>query len=140
MPSFNQQIDKHGQFIIGVKVFPSAQNEEEFNKTAKSATGYRALVDTGANNCCISEKIVANLKLQTYSKTKMITAGSPYITSLYRVAICIPVFELYKGFPDIKVSAVPDIGKDRGFDVILGMNMLFHFHITMHQGQIIISI
>ena len=51
-----------------------------------------------------------------------------------------PISEVFRGFKQIKVSAIPDIGNDRGFDVILGMNILSYFHITMHQGKIIISI
>ncbi len=162
MSSFSRQMNQHGQFIIGMKIFPPVQSKDDFDRSAKSATAYRALVDTGANHCCISEKVVADLKLQAYSQSEMMTAGKPHIVSSYIINIAISVretelrmekqkdgqvvlkphqvSEISKGFSQIKVSAIPDIGNDRGFDVILGMNILSHFHITMHQGTIIISI
>ena len=161
MPSFNQQIDQRGQFIIAVKVFLPNQNGDDFNKTSQPAT-YRALVDTGANTCCISEKVVADLKMQPYSQSEMMTAGRPQIVSVYLVNIAVPVTDVEmrpeeqedgrvvlkphpvsessKGLNRTKVSAVPDIGIDRGFDVILGMDMLLHFHITIIAGTIFISI
>ena len=40
----------------------------------------------------------------------------------------------------MKVTSFPDIGVDRGFDIILGMDMLMYFHITMYRGKIVISI
>lgn len=162
MPSFSRQIDRHWQFIVGIKIFPPTESGDDFDRAAKAAAGYRALVDTGANHCCISEKVVADLNLRPYSQSEMMTAGAPHTALLYRVDIAIsvtetelrsekqkdgqvvltphPVFETSKGFSHVKVSAIPDIGGDRGFDVILGMNILSHFHITLHQGQIIISI
>ena len=162
MSSFNRQIDQRGQFIIAIKIVPPAQNKDDFDRATENAVEYRALVDTDANNCCISEKIVADLGLQPYGQSDVMTAGASHTTSVYVVGIAISVretelrpeiqedgqvvltphliSEISRGFNQIKVSAIPDIGSDRGFDVILGMNILSFFHITMHQGQIIISI
>ncbi len=92
----------------------------------------------------------------------MITAGASYMASLYMVGLSVsvtktemrpvkqqdgqiflephPIIESFKGYPQVRVTAVHDIEQDRSFDVILGMNMLWHFHITMYQGQITISI
>jgi len=162
MSSFSRHIDRRGQFIVGIKIFPPTKSGDEFDRASKGAASYRALVDTGANQCCISEKVVADLRLRPYSQSKMMTAGAPHTALLYRVGVAISVtetelrpekqkdgqvvltphtvLETSRGFGHIKVSALPDIGGDRGFDVILGMNILSHFHITLHQGQIIISI
>jgi len=63
MSSFSKQIDQRGQFIVGIKIFPPTEGGDAFDRAAKSAMGYRALVDTGANQCCISERVVADLKV-----------------------------------------------------------------------------
>ena len=52
----------------------------------------------------------------------------------------VPVKETSAGFSEMKVTSFPDIGVDRGFDIILGMDMLMHFHITMYRRKIVISI
>ena len=162
MSSFDQSINKFRQFIIVVKVFPPTQKPSVYNKAALDATGYRALVDTGANGCSISQKIVTDLNLPSYGQERMTTAGAPHLTSIYQVGLVVPVTkterqpekqedgsttmksvpvsETSSGFSEMKVTSFPDIGSDRGFDIILGMDILMHFHITMYKGKIVVSI
>ncbi len=162
MPSFEQDINEFRQFIIAVKVFPPTKDASAYDEATLDAAGYRALVDTGANVCSISEKIVTDLNLPAYGRVEMTTAGAPHTTSVYQVGLAIPVTETEirpekqedggtimkpvsvaetsAGFAEMKVTSFPDIGADRGFDIILGMDMLMHFHITMHTGKIVISI
>ena len=40
----------------------------------------------------------------------------------------------------MKVTTFPDVGADRSFDMILGMDILINFHITICLEKIIISI
>lgn len=162
MSSFDQNINHLRQFIIAVKIFPPTQTQNDYDAAYQSAIVYGALVDTGANGCSISEKVVADLNLQPHGQVEMTTAGAPHTTSVYLVGMAVSVTETEmrpekqadgntilkpfsvaetaRGFRDIKVTSFPDIGLDRGFDIILGMDMLLHFHITMYRGKIVISI
>lgn len=162
MSSFNQQINRFGQFIIVARVCAPTRSKEEFDNTFKHAKGYRALVDTGATGCCISKQVVTDLALKPYTKKTISTAGKPYISSVYAVDLAISVTqtalrperqkdggvvlkehsmgETSMTFQQVTVFEVPDVGADRGFDVILGMDVLMHLHITIFSGQIIISI
>ena len=38
-----------------------------------------------------------------------------------------------------KIHSIPSIGRDRGYDIILGMDILSKMHITMFNKQIIMS-
>ncbi len=158
MPSFNQHINEVGQYIIGAKVIlPSKQTDHEFRK----ANGYRALVDTGANCCSISEKIVSDLDLMPIGETQVVTAGEILTTYEYSVGIAVFVNEILSppnrmdgdirskntssketgaGLHEVKVTSFPYVGTHRGFDIILGMNILAMFHITIYRGTIIFSI
>ena len=162
MSSFSREITPHGQFIIGVKIFTPTENQTNYEETEKSAVTYRALVDTGANCCSISKKIVTDLNLHPYSHRTITTAGGTHNAPVYLVGLSVAVQqtvmhpekqsdesvimkplvigEISKGYPRIKVTTFPDVEIDRGFDIILGMDILMHFHITMHSGNIIISI
>jgi len=162
MPSFNQIISPDRQFIIAVKVFRPTQREFDYNESIQSADDYHALVDTGANGCGISERIVTDLNLQSHSQIEMMTAGTPHMTFAYLVGVAVavtetemrpekqqdgntvlkpfPISETAIGFPQIQVTSFPDVGAERGFDMILGMDILERFHITMYHGNIVISI
>ena len=161
MSSFNESINQNRQFIIGTKVFLPATNKEDFDAACSGANSYRALVDTGANSCSISQKIVADLVLAPYNKFDVMTAGGLHTTFAYLVGIAVPVAETkmqpetqtdgnvvmksvvlsesWSGFQQAQVTTFPDVG-DRGFDIILGMDMLAKFHITIYNRNIIVSI
>ena len=161
MPSFERVINQSRQFIIAVKVFLPTLTKDEFDAVCVNATNYRALVDTGANTCAISNQIVDDLELLPHKKLQMMTAGTPHDTFAYLVGIAVPVTdtemrpemradgnvvvnpvtvsEMWRGFQQTEVTSFPDVG-DRGFDIILGMDMLETFHITIYEKHIIISI
>ena len=130
MSSFEQVVNNFQQFIIVAKVFPPNNPE----KAMRNALSYRALVDTGANRSCISEKVVGDLKLSPYKRERMTTAGDPHMAYVYMVGMAIPVAEtemhpetqedgntvmkpmvseMAKGYAEMKVSSFPDIGTDR---------------------------
>ena len=162
MSSFEQNINELKQFIIAVKVFPPTESQGDYNKVEGKATNYRALVDTGANGSCISKQIVGDLELKPYSERSLMTAGGIHVSPIYLVGLAVsvrktrmqseqqedgstvarPAFvsEESKGVPKMKVTTFPDVGADRSFDMILGMDILINFHITICLGKIIISI
>ena len=162
MPSFRQRINQKQQFIIGVHAFTPFTDEVDQAQALQTARPYPALVDTGATRCCISEKIVRDLNLQPHSQITMETAGHPISAQVYFIGIVVsvvetvsqhetqpdgstsvtltPVAQAQRGSPQMRVTALPDIDAERGFEIILGMDMLNNFHITLHDGDIIISI
>ena len=162
MPSFRKKINQSQQFIIGVQAFTPSANDADKGRAFQNARPYLALVDTGATLCCISEKIVRDLDLPTHSQITLGTAGHPILAQVYSVGIAVPVTETVakqEMQPDgstsvthtpvsqtlrigsqMRAATLPDIGAERGFDIILGMDMLNDFHITLHDGEIIISI
>lgn len=161
MSSFNRQINQQNQFIIDVRVLLPTQNEAELRHAIENAKIYRALIDTGAGGCCISKKVVEDLTLKPYTQATIGTAGEPCTSSVYVVDLAIAVTQpalreetqkdgkvvlkphsVAEGmtFHQVKVFEVPDVGNQRGFDAILGMDILLQLHITLYRGQIVISI
>ena len=161
MSSFNKSINQSRQFVIATKVFLPTTNNKDFDVACAGANSYRALVDTGANSCSISQKIVADLVIAPHNKFDVMTAAGPHTTFAYLVGIAVPVAETkiqhetqsdgnvvmksvvvsesWSGFQQSQVTTFPDVG-DRGFDIILGMDMLAKFHITIYNGNIVVSI
>ncbi len=164
MSSFNQSLNQKSQFIIAVKVIKCPTDEQYINEEAQAlitgAKPRRALIDTGATNTCITQEFVDELGLIPVAQQSMMTAGEPCEVNQYQVDIAIPVTttalqavkengketmriipigEENWGHAQHKVNAIPSVGKDRGFEVILGMDILSKMHITMFAGQIIMS-
>ena len=163
MSLFNQSLNDKNQFIIAIKVTKSHKPEEYEKGIAQiiSASSKRALIDTGASNTCISQEYADDLSLIPIGKAQISTAGDNCDVSLYIIDLAIPVATTLlmpiekedgkKSFESIgidethwahtqhRVFSIPAIGKDRGFDVILGMDILSKMHITMFGNQIIMS-
>lgn len=165
MSSFNTNLNDKGQFIVVVKVIKSAELKEYKEGKAQKLLGEakpkRALIDTGASKTCISQEYADDLGLIPISKAHITTASNVCQVNVYKVDIAIPVaitalkpVKKKDGKTSIqqvvigednwahvqhKVHSVPSIGKDRGFDVILGMDILSKMHITIWQNQIIMS-
>ncbi len=164
MSSFNQTLNNHKQFIIAIKVVKSSKSEKYSNGEAQKliieAPSKRALVDTGASNTCIAQECADELGLIPVGKTTITTASNNCNVNQYVVDIAIPVTnttlkpiksdnkenfveqvigEEHWAHAQQKVHSIPEIGKDRGFDVILGMDILSKMHITMFDGTIIMS-
>lgn len=164
MSSFNKKLNNSAQFIIAIKVIKSPTVEEYKNGRAQnliiSANPKRALIDTGASNTCIAQEYADELELIPIGKSSITTAGNNCDVSRYKIDFAIPVAttalqttekdgkksaeqiiigEEHWAHAQHKIHSIPSIGKDRGFDVILGMDILYKMHITMFNGEIIMS-
>ena len=157
MPSLNTNLSQ-GKFIVGIKIKKHSDNHVGI-EVFKNIKDKRALIDTGATHTSIT---------QTFSELNLVPSGSNEMTSasgvceveLFEVDLAIPfrnilgaritekegkkvqefqVQESHWSHLKHKVSALPDIQKDRGFDLILGMDILVRMHVTMFNGQIILS-
>ena len=164
MSSFNKKLNHNAQFIIAIKVIKSPTAEEYQDDTAQnliiSANPKRALIDTGASNTCISQEYADELQLIPIGKSSITTAGNNCDVNRYKIDFAIPVKttalqitekdgkkntkqviigEEHWAHAQHKIYSIPSVGKDRGFDVILGMDILSKMHITMFGGEIIMS-
>ena len=110
----------------------------------------RALLDTGAQTTGISQKVVDALGLVSDGWATVAGAhGEPKETPTFTVDIHLPISEMVDS-PDgamqntfsrgIGSMEVTLLGlNNAGFDVLLGMDFLSSFHITVFNGTFIIS-
>ena len=79
-----------------------------------------ALVDTGAQSCCISHEKASGLDLPVLGKTKIKGSAGEASTSIYKIdSIVLP-----NGFAYKKESIVGYAKCDATADIILGMDLL----------------
>lgn len=160
MSSFNQNLNDYNQIIIAIKVVKSYFSEEYLSDKAQQllieVSSKRALIDTGASNTCISQECADELELTSIGKATITTASGYCDVDRYIIDFAIPVTttvlktikkdggdngfeEDYWAHAQQSVNSIPAIGMDRGFDVILGMDVLYKMHITMFNKHIIMS-
>lgn len=165
MSSFNADLNSSSQFIIAIKVVKSSKEEEYLNGIAQElivkASSKRALIDAGASNTCISQECADELNLTPIGKTIITTASDDCDVNRYIIDFAIPVAAATlkpiktddgrSGFEQVivdeehwahaqqSIHSIPATGRDRGFDLILGMDVLSKMHITMFNRQIIMS-
>ena len=162
MSSFNKKLNNSNQFIIAIKVIKSPTIEEYKNGTAQKlitlTKSKRALIDTGATHTCISQEYADELQLIPIGKLSITTASNDCEVKRYKIDFAIPVTalrttekdgkknseeiiidEVHWAHSQHKIHSIPSIGRDRGYDIILGMDILSKMHITMFNKQIIMS-
>ena len=95
MSSFNKKLNNSNQFIIAIKVIKSPTIEEYKNGTAQKlitlAKSKRALIDTGANNTCISQECADELQLISIGNLLITTASNNCNVNRYKIDFAIPV-------------------------------------------------
>ena len=115
-----------------------------------SENEFTALVDTGATHSMISKRVVEGLGLESVGNDTFIPAnGEPTSTTLHSVALAVPVasgphetlpgvdtqtFSIRDGVVVLKMPQPLE-----GFDVVIGMDVLMDFRLTMHNGVFTIS-
>ena len=111
---------------------------------------YRALLDTGAQMTMISQKIVLEVGLHSIGDVEIIpVSGDPIKTERYMVRLDIPITQDVK-FPDGNIGSQNvmhgddiDVGglsyQPVNYDVLVGMDFIRHFHITMYGENFILS-
>lgn len=145
MPCFNTQLTKTGQFLAKVYIIPKSEILESGGKiNLENRRGCIALVDTGANRSAISEEIAKELNLTPTGKISIRTAGHPVDCNVYEIHMVIPVQEIIglkqiekegkvatvpesmlhiRGWP-VSAHALPKQKEHRGFDCLIGMDIL----------------
>lgn len=95
------------------------------------ARPYKALWDTGATNCVITQKIVDDLGLKPTSMTKVSTVSEEDVDAeVFLVSIFLPNKVC---IPNIHVTK----GRVKGYDMLIGMDIINKgdLAVTNHQGK-----
>ena len=142
MPTFTAGVQNDQIILISAISIPN-QSEPPRNR-------YNSLLDTGAQATLISEKVANDVGLVAVGgRTIVGIDGKPLPTEQYRVRLDIPVSsprkspkgewrtDTYFSGKDMVVSLLPYQPED--YDVVLGMNFLSDFHMTLFAGNLIMS-
>ena len=137
MPSFEQQIADN-RVIIDVALSRGG---------GEPTMQFGALLDTGAQVTAISPKVVQGLQLvPTASLSLTVASGQQVDTFQYRARVDIPIAYnvIHPSGPQrflmgnqLSVAGLPY--QPEGYDVILGMDLIGMFHITIYRNRIILS-
>ncbi len=143
MPTFGTQVaDNQVMLVVAVSV-PSPGDD------APKHT-FRALVDTGAQSTLVTARVVRQLDAASVGMGAFMSAnGQTELTDVFRLHISIPIAEAFPAPDGGETVATFARGRDLqtmlmpfdppGYDVLLGMDILSHFHITMCQGLFVLS-
>lgn len=126
---------ENGQCFIFVHVYPPNSRIEY-----KDVTPCRALIDTGAQNTCISQKLASYLKLVPVSKIEVLSAAGHVSVNQYLVGLVIPIERLNQlsvlGSP---ATLVTEFQANTHFDVLIGMDMLAECTLFVARGEFFLS-
>ncbi len=113
---------------------------------------YNALLDTGAQRTMVSGKVVEEVGLTASGFFSISGVTGDTITAdKYKVRIDIPIMREARNLgggthtepvlsgKDIDVAQFPDSFKPETFDVLLGMDFLYGFHLTIFADTFILS-
>lgn len=142
MPTFKGQI-RDNQIILIASIAVSLANDG-------SRKSYQALLDTGSQLTMVSDKVVQEVGLQPIGNTQIVpVTGDSVVTEKYRVRVDIPIDTQVQGSEgivtlertlrgmDMEVARLPYEPKNH--DVLLGMDFLQAFHLTIYNGTYILS-
>jgi hypothetical protein len=142
MPTFSGKV-QNNQIIL----FSAISISDDPNPAHRP---YQALLDTGAQRTLVSEKVAREVRLTPIGDCRIIPAsGESILTNEYRVRIDIPIGSeirlpggkkkphvVYMG-RDIEVAELPY--QPENYDVLLGLNFIRGFHLTLYLDQFILS-
>ena len=129
-------------------IVTSAVSAADHQETLKNK--YRSLLDTGSQATMISQKIVDNLGLSVTGERHILpVSGEIILTDRYRVRLDIPL-QIPRTMPDGTVRQKDDFRgatlnvllfpyQPEDYDIILGMDFLTPFHMTVAAGKLIMS-
>ena len=130
MPTFQKPIEG-GQVLLVASIEDGALGRP-----------YNALLDTGAQRTMVSPKVVDEVSLKAIGYIDIVgVSGDAMRTPKYLVDLRIPSKQgnltLQVG-QELEVAQMPF--QPGNFDILLGMDFLMTFHITMYNGLFILSI
>lgn len=111
-----------------------------------SPTRFSALIDTGSTNTGVTQKVVDALGAEQIGVEDIWHANGELLTTpSYKIVVGIPITtssdsgetHTYVSGESLIVDLIPDQVDD--VDIILGMDLLRNFHITVYGSRCIIS-
>ena len=141
MPLLAGKLDERGRALVKVGIRPFQSYQPVGGQTASfdlNFTEYTALIDTGALRTCVSERIVADLKLPRTGRVDVhnVKRSESHFTYLFHVGI----------WPDADGSSPTiigigdeiegiDLGFNKFFDVLLGMDVISRGYLHIEQDR-----
>ena len=148
MPCFTNNI-VNNQIIFACQVTKSHPSEVTSLSDFSKHPSLRALLDTGAQQTCITEDVATGLNTSPVSWGNLSGVGGQQQCEQYLVDLYISVSEIIgsplsdgssqemavfgRGFGETKVSVLPGSTDKWGFDVLLGMDIIMLCHLTLHS-------
>lgn len=138
MPTFVKQAENN-RVLIQVLATVEADSAELDHR-------FMALVDTGATVTAVTGRLAAQIGAAPVGRSAFVPAsGEPVKTNLFGLHLSIPVdapvgegrVHTFAVGGALVVMELPYQPPD--YDVLLGMDVLANFHITMHGGAFIMS-
>ena len=142
MPSLKAKI-QHQQLLIQVIIHSPQLEQDKKQKGHKPFTAL-ALIDTGAQRTCVSQRVVSTLELAPESKVHMKSATESVEVNEYVLGLHIPIERMTPAGPELALfgsphSLVIEFNASDTFDVIIGMDMLIHCNIFIGHGEFSLS-
>ncbi|MYE38434.1 MAG: hypothetical protein F4X82_02875 [Candidatus Spechtbacteria bacterium SB0662_bin_43] len=151
MPYFTTEL-KDDRFLIKSWIEGISRVEQielDLNKRVDLDTDQNAiklktiegLIDTGATHSCITEEVASELEIPVLTRNMIGTAGNDTLCSFYKAILYIPI----QSSVDKKMhyfaktgtfAGLPEQKKHRGYDCIIGMDILSHFTFQYANGQL----
>ena len=136
MATFVGQVeDNEIIFVVWVSVPGHADEDPEYRS-------YNALLDTGAQKTMISPKVAKEVGLQAIGHMLIVpVTGQPIDTKKFRARIDIPIGQppaqpVLRG-RELNAGLLPY--QPNNHDVLLGMDFISRFHLSMYGGNYILS-
>jgi hypothetical protein len=132
MSHFTLQLGPNGPIVSAV-IFVSQQRQAALTAAGQPIPAHvtaQALVDTGASCTCVEAGLIASLNLQVLNMVPVntpTTGTAPQSVPQYDVQLVIPGATLGAiplVFPTIPIVALPNLGHQQGFQVLIGRDIL----------------
>lgn len=142
MPTFSGTVKNRQIIFVTVASISGDPNSQK--------KAYSSLLDTGAQGTCVSQRVAQELGLVSIGTAEIIPVnGQSILTEKYRIRLDIPITSgvvlrdgkeipetTLRGF-DVDVALLPY--QPQTYDVLLGLDFLSGFHVTMYGGTFILS-
>ncbi|MCY4505267.1 MAG: retroviral-like aspartic protease family protein [Hyphomicrobiales bacterium] len=152
MPSFSLPL--HSELLLpicDIFVYREIRNLEEFVRFKDEIikNHFKALIDTGANQSCISDRLAQELQLESVANDSTVNTAGRVVAPVYEVSLFLPAprqaaARASSGEGDVGTDVRPflkqrvyQIKYTEGnvFDVIIGMDLIQQGHLTIVGGS-----
>ncbi|WP_419846074.1 hypothetical protein [Candidatus Poriferisocius sp.] len=137
MPTFNVEVADDQIILKASILIPGAEDDNP-------PPAFDALVDTGAQMTMVSSRVIEEVGAESTSSRKIIpVSGEPLTVPTYWLGVFIPIAmdnadpNIFAAGRELRVAQLPY--EPLNYDILLGMDLLIGFHITMVGGHFVLS-